>query len=1016
MKVTFGKNNFSMTFFFKRYNKVVFILLTSFVFAQQSAIYTSDLKQFNQAISLFKTNQFQSAATLFEKVKKVNFNYEMISDCDFFIAKCMAFQNRTESIILFEKWLTNYPTSIKKNEALVELGNLNFEMQNYKTALEWFEKVDEKSISSDVDKFYFQKAFCFYKANYKKEATNNFYKVIDSETFGAQSKYYLGFMAYENDNYKVANLQFNQIQNDVKYKEKMTYFQADINFNLGEFQKAIDLATVALLHSNENEKSELNKIIGESYFNLNQFENAIPFLEAYKGKNGKWSNTDYYILGYALFKKNDYQKAIFQFSKIINGNDFVAQNAYYHLAESYLKSDKKQQALHAFKNASEMDFDPKIQEDANFNYAKLSYEIGNVYQSVPDIFVAFLEKYQTNSNRNEVEALLVDSFITSKNYKEALKVLENSKSLFNKNAIQKVSFYIGLEHFTDGNYKKALLMFEKSIAVQQDSKFLAKATFWKAETQFVLENFIESIVTYKQFVGFVDAANTTEFQNINYNLGYAYFKIKEYSNAATYFQNFNSNSNQDKTRLSDSYLRLGDCFFVNAKYWPAIDSYKKAIELKSVQSDYAAFQKAISYGFLSKNDKKIEDLNAFLKVNSKSQYYDDALFELGNTYISENKNENAIAIFDKLIAEFPTGIYSAKSILKKGLIYFNLDQEDLALLNLKKVVADFPNSPESFEAISTAKIIYFESGKVAEYAIWIKTLKFVQVTDAELDNDTFEAAEKFYLQNNFKQAIAGFVGYISNFPNGIHVLKVNFYLAQLYFADGLENNAVPNYKFITDQQRNEFTEQSLVRLAQIFSKNKEVEKAIVVLKRLETEADFLQNITFAQSNLMKLYFEKSDFLNAVIAAEKVIDNLKTDEKVRSDAQIIIARAAIRTNDLVKAKLAYSKLLLIANGELAAEALFYDAFFKNQDKKYEESNIVVQKLTKNYAGYKYFGAKSLIIMAKNFYGMKDAFQANYILESIIKNFSSFKDVIEEAKFEQEIIQKEEAKTNSSLQKL
>jgi hypothetical protein len=32
----------------------------------------------------------------------------------------------------------------------------------------------------------------------------------------------------------------------------------------------------------------------------------------------------------------------------------VAQNAYYHLGESYLNLDKKQEALNAFKNASEM--------------------------------------------------------------------------------------------------------------------------------------------------------------------------------------------------------------------------------------------------------------------------------------------------------------------------------------------------------------------------------------------------------------------------------------------------------------------------------------------------------------------------------------------------------------------------------------------------------------------------------------------------------------------------------------
>jgi len=185
------------------------------------------------------------------------------------------------------------------------------------------------------------------------------------------------------------------------------------------------------------------------------------------------------------------------------------------------------------------------------------------------------------------------------------------------------------------------------------------------------------------------------------------------------------------------------------------------------------------------------------------------------------------------------------------------------------------------------------------------------------------------------------------------------------------------------------------------------------LKRLETEADFPQNITFAQANLMKTYYEQKDYENAVLYADKVLKNPKTDDKVKSDAQIIIARAAFNSNDLPKARQAYSKLLLIAKGELAAEALYYDAYFKNSDGKFDESNTVVQKLTKDYSGYKYFGAKGLVVMANNFYGLKDSFQATYILDSVIKNFSSLPDVVEEAQKELDVIKAEEAKTNSSV---
>ena len=53
------------------------------------------------------------------------------------------------------------------------------------------------------------------------------------------------------------------------------------------------------------------------------------------------------------------------------------------------------------------------------------------------------------------------------------------------------------------------------------------------------------------------------------------------------------------------------------------------------------------------------------------------------------------------------------------------------------------------------------------------------------------------------------------------------------------------------------------------------------------------------------------------------------------------------------------------------------------------------------------------MADNFYNLKDAFQATYILESIEKNFGQFEDVVTEAKEKLAAIKAEEAKTNESV---
>lgn len=992
------------------------ILISTIVSAQKSAIYTYDLKDFDKALALYNDKQYASAQLIFEYVKNNATTEEVQSDCAYYIANCAIRTNKANADALMEKFVTDYPTSTKQNQAYIEVAQYFFEQGNYPKALQWFDKVDESYMSkSDSDKFNFQKGYAYFNAKKKKEATTYFNKVVNSPEFGSQAKYYLGFMAYEGDDYKEATKYFDEVSGEEKYKEKLSYYQADMNFKLGNFQKAIDLGQKAMAKSNAIEKSELNKIIGESYFNLKQYDKAIPFLEQYAGKKGKWSNTDFYQLGYAYYEQKEYEKAISQFNKIIEGKDFVAQNAYYHLGLSYLNTGKKQEALNAFKNASEMDFNAQIQEDAALNYAKVSYDIGNAYQTVPAILLDFLKKYPNNSSRSEVEKLLVDSYISTKNYKEALTLLEKNRSAENKAAYQKVLFYRGLELYNESNYQEAGKMFKSAISEQKTPEFTARATFWKAETEYVTADFQNALLTYKQFAGQAAAKTTDEYKNINYNIGYTYFKLKEYDQAGNSFQAQIDNSKEDKVRLNDSYLRLGDCRFVSAKYTAANEAYAKAIEARGVDADYAQFQKAISYGFMSKNDKKIDELNNFLQMYKKSEYRDDALYELANTYAAEKKNDQAIKTYDQLIAEYKNGAFTSKSILKQGLIYYNSDRDDQALVKFKKVAAEFPKTPEALEAVSTARLIYVDSGKVDEYATWVRTLDFVAVTDAELDNDTYDAAFKQYSQNNSKQAITGFTGYLSKFSKGLHALEANYYLAQLYFAEGSETKSVTNYQYVIDQARSEFTEQSLNKLAQIYLKAKDCDKSIPVLKRLDEEADAVVNKSFAQANLMKCYYDKKDYDNSVPYADKVLQNAKADVNVKADAQIIVARAAMQTGDEDKAKAAYAKLSTTSKGELAAEALYYDAYFKTKEGKFDASNVSVQKLAKNYSAYKYYGAKSLVLMAKNFYGLKDSYQATYILDNVINNFTEYPDVVEEAKKELAAIKVEESKTNSSINK-
>lgn len=983
-------------------------------YSQQSAVYSNDLKDYRDAVNLYNNKQYQAAQNIFQQVKRETDNEEAEANCAYFIANCAVRLNQLGADALMEDFVEKYPTSPKRNSAYKDVADYYFEQGKYPFALKWYEKVDEENLSnSEKERYYFYMGYSLFTAKRYDQAKKYFNRVMDSKAFGSQAKYYIGYMAYQGDDYSQANEYFEQIQGSKQLDAKLSYYQADMNFKLGKFDLALQQAEEQLGKTRDPEEvSELHKIAGESLFNLKRYQEAIPHLEKYKGKNGKWNNTDYYMLGYTYYQQADYESAIGQFNKIIDGNNSVAQNAYYHLAQCYLKTNKKQQALNAFRNAYQMDFDAQIQQDAMLNYAKLSYEIGNPYESVSALLLSYLSKYPDSGHKEEIESLLVDSYITSKNYDAALQLLEKNRNYSSKEAYQKVAFYRGVELFNEADYQQAKSYFNKSLAQPQNAAYTNRATFWKAECDYLLSNYQDALIGFKQF----EQSNTAalnENDDIDYNLAYTYFKQKNYTQSVTYFSKLVETS-KDKARLNDAYLRLGDSYFVDRKYWPAMEAYNKAIALNGVDADYAAFQKAISYGFVDRNEKKIEDLEKFIATYKKSAYRDDALYELGNVYIAMKQTDKGIAAYDKLVVEHKNSSYVAKTLLKQGLIYYNNNQNEKALQKFKQVVKDFPSTQESIQAVSTAKLIYLDSGRVDEYAAWVKNLDFVEITDKELDDATYESAENQYTQNKNDRAIKGFEDYLNKFPNGLHTTKAHFYLAQLLYGKDSKTAAVPHYEAVVIGERNEFTEQSLTQLSQIYLDGKNYQKVIPLLKRLETEADYPQNITFSQSNLMKAYYEQKDYEATVVYAEKVLANPKVDDRIRSDAQIMIARSAIKTGNEAKAKTAYAEVEKLATGALGAEAMYYNAYFKNKEGKYEASNQVVQKLAQNYSGYKEFAARALIIMAKNFYALKDSYQATYILDSVIQNFQSYPEIVSEAQVELAKIKSEAAKTNSSVE--
>ena len=981
--------------------------------AQESRVFSHDQKTYQQALSLYHNKQYQAAQTLFESVLATTSDQETRANSAYYVANAAVRLNQLGADRLMEDFVDQYPTSPRRNSAFADVADYYFENGRYPYALKWYGKVERGSLDrQERERFDFRMGYALFNSDKPGAAEPYLQRVSNSPEYGSQAKYYLGYIAYQQDDYEAANERFDQIADQELLQERLSYYQADMNFKLGNFQEAIDQAEKQLTKADRREVSELNKIIGESYFNLGEYQKAIPYLEEYRGKKGRWNNTDYYQLGYAYYKQEDYANAIGQFNKIVDGADFVAQNAYYHLAECYLKLDKKQEALNAFRNAARMEFNPDIQKDALLNYARLSYEIGNAYESVPEVLGSYLEEYPEDTHAAEIRELLVDSYLTSRNFRGALELLENNRGYASAETYQRVAFYRGVELFLEENYKEAHTLFGKSMDGGKDPVFEARALFWKAESAYAMGQFEEALTNYIRFQQLPAIRDTKENQSLDYQLGYTYFKLKDYGNAASYFENY-TKGGQAGPRTSDAFMRLGDSYFVSREYQNAISAYNEARAMGSPEKDYADFQKALCLGFLGREGEKRQALNTLIGAYPKSTLKDDALFELGNSYVQEGQDDRAIETYNRLVREYQMSSLVPPSMMRKALVYYNSGRNREALEVFREVASKYPESDQAAQAVQTAKLIYVDLGEVDAYAEWVRGLDFVEVSDLELETASFEAAEKQRLEGNSSRALKAYTNYLDQFPNGSRHIEARFRAAEFLYADGAAQAAMPHFKTVAASGTGEIAEQSLTRVCEILIADGNYPEVVPYLRRLEAVADIPQNRMFAQSNLMKAFFLEEEYEEVLSYAGKVLENPSLDERIRADARLMIARAALETGDLETARSGYAELLNTATGETAAEALYYVALFAQQDGDLEASNASVQKLAKEYASYREWGGKGLILLAQNFYQVDDVFQATYILENVVKNFGDFPEITRKAEAELQRIRGLEDERNSSI---
>ena len=1012
--------NTKSNFHIRLFTLFLTVLCFTITKAQETSNFTNPESDFQKGVTAFQLEKYGTAESYFTSYIQSNLNHVFSEECQSDLLNAYFYQAVCAEKLLqpvAETYFLNLCQSYEENPvtriAYFHLGNIYFNQKKIDKAIIWYSKVDLFDLDeNEKSDFKFRFGYCYFTKQDFLKALPYFEQTKDQQTeYYYPANYYYAYICYTRKNYDDALRSFKILESTKLYTAVIPYYITNIYYLQKKFQQLIDYAEPKLNDKTLTYREDLSQLVGKAYFGLGNYSAALPLLSTWFNNSTSNTKNDIYEIAYCQYMTGKYDDAAYYFLQLNSLKDSVGQNAVYMLGNCYLKTNQKEKARTAFLNAGKFSFDKFIQENALFNYAKLNVEL-----SYNDVAVSslqnFISEFPTSNYSNDAKELLTQVFLKTKNYKEALTIIQsiNPKSAEIKKAYQKVAFYRGVQIYQEGDLAGANKLFDESLLNTADPDITAQCYFWKAEYYFEKKFYNESIKNHLRFLDMLDLKlnlpPTINKACSNYTLGYCYLKLSNYSLAQTYFDNarlmlsspssYLEVQNQNTSLYPDALLRLADCEFKLKQYSKAADNYQTVISNQFTGTDYALYQSAIIKGLQSDASAKISALLSIDKNYPQSIYLDDALFELGNTYLNEAKYTEAIPVFQRITKEFTQSLFAPKAYNKLGLIYFNQGDNDQAQSNYQIVLTNFNKSSDLGDAIKGLKEIYIDKGDPQGFLNLINGLPNINISSQETDSLLYRSGENKFVKGECEAAQSDFTNYLNQFPKGAFSLEAHFYRAECSFKNENYPAALEDYEFVNKESNNRFSEKSLLQSARIYYTHlKDFQKAYEAYSNLLTIASFKSNAFEATQGMMYCAWNLKMFNEVISASKAVLKNELASSDDLVQAHYYLAKVYLIQNKTADAGTEFEMVAQANQGDLSSESLYelaHIAYLKNDTATaLKKCDAIFSSPPSN----NYWLAKTYLLIAHIQFDASDYFQSKSTLQSIIDNYKMQDDILPEA---------------------
>jgi TolA-binding protein len=967
-------------------------------FSQKTLSTNSDFPILKDGFELFDKGNIRAASEEFKKHGDIS-SGDLQQTARFYEAWCAELlhqPNAEERLLEFNR---QYPGSQYEGRVWLNLGRHHYRLKKWEPALEYFSKAGESKLDyTDRAEADYKTGVAAFQLQQFDRARVAFRKARGgNHRYAASAAYYCAFLNLRDNQLDEALSDLDQAEKSDEFKASIPVLRASILYKKRSFAEAAAFAESCFKDTARiANPEELHLIAGESWFNLRDYEKAAGHFELYsKTIKSNMPRPLQFRMAFSAYKTNQTDRAITGFRQVAakldtakGKQDTLGQAGSYYLGICYLKKEQKQFALNAFDVASSLEADPRIQEDAWFQAGKISYDLEKYAEAI-DILKDFTANFPSSAYAEEANELIGEGLLNTQDFEAALQYMEKNrvKSERLTLAYQRAAYQRGTVLFNDGNPSKAAEMFQTSLKYPSDKETQLAAQYWLAESYARENQQGKAAQEYAQCLRTEGIASSPFKAKALYGLGYAHYNQKDYSKALGNFRECVQECEKSghKHELPDALLRMADCQYATKDYPAALKTYDKAMDARTPEMDYAFYQKGVVYSSMKEFENARTNFSVVVEKYPKSRLYDQAVYQKAQMDFEAGNYQSAIRGYGNIIENMDGSPVIPYCYLNRGISASNLKEFQVAAKDFRHILDAYPSHPAANSAILGLQEALVQTGEVDQLNEYIGKYKKANPESDALESIEFETCKALYNNQKYDKAITGFQDYLKNYGNSSFAPEARFFLAESMYRGGSKQESLSLYKEILSQGRSNWFIRSSFRVAELeFAAGNYQSASDRYTNLLNGVVKSNKDVNNASLGLIESQFQLGRFDTVSLLCSELLkkENLAVD--VANKASLYAAKVFVGKGEYEKA---IDELLNTVNNAqdingAEAQYLVGEVFYKQQ--KYNESLAALFELKSRFAAYPKWYNKGFLLMADNYVAMKENFQAQATLKSIIEN--------------------------------